>query len=149
MKRRDIRYQAAIIQDDKVLLIKHSEAKSGRSYWILPGGGIEPDETEEECVLREVKEETNLEVNIKSLLTDEPSPADSVYYSFKTYLCEPVKGNASPGYEPEPGVADFYSITDVKWFDLHGETDRNPEITSDPITYNQMQNLRKKLGYLT
>ena len=149
MSDRTIRYQAAIIQGDKILLIKHHEFKSGRSYWILPGGGIEPGETEEECILREVKEETSLDVNIKSLLMDESSYPDSVYRIFRTYLCEPVKGTATPGYEPEPEVAGYYSITEVKWFDLNDETDWNPEITTDPLTYNQLQSLRKKLGYLT
>ena len=149
MPDRTIRYQAAIIQDDKILLIKHSEFESGRSYWILPGGGIEPGETEEECVLREVKEETSLDVNIKSLLMDESSHPDSVYRIFRTYLCEPVAGTATPGYEPEPEVAEYYSITEVKWFDLNDETDWNPEITTDPLNYNQLQSLRKKLGYLT
>ena len=146
MAKRDIRYQAAIVQDNKIFLIKHSEVKSGRSYWVLPGGGIEADETEEECVLREVREETNLEVEIKRLLADEPRPTDSVYQSFKTYFCEPIRGKASPGYEPEPEVAGFYSITDVKWFDLQDEVGREQEIINDTIIYNQLQSLRKKPG---
>jgi ADP-ribose pyrophosphatase YjhB (NUDIX family) len=59
---RDIRYQGAIIRDHQILLIKHTTEKdTGTSYWIFPGGGIEPDETEEDCVRREMKGETNLE----------------------------------------------------------------------------------------
>ena len=49
------RYQGAIIQDHHILLIKQSEPASGRSYWLIPGGGIEPDETEEVCVQREMQ----------------------------------------------------------------------------------------------
>ena len=55
-------YQAAIIQDDHVLLIKILEHRSGREYWVLPGGGREAGESEEECVRREMKEETGLEL---------------------------------------------------------------------------------------
>lgn len=33
-----------------------------KGYWVPPGGGIEPGETYEEAVIREVKEETNMKV---------------------------------------------------------------------------------------
>ena len=45
---RHTRYQGVIIKDDHILLIKHTEHKSGRSYWVIPGGGREPDEPEKE-----------------------------------------------------------------------------------------------------
>jgi hypothetical protein len=32
---RTTRYQGAIIQDDQILLIKHTEHESGRSYWLV------------------------------------------------------------------------------------------------------------------
>ena len=69
--KRYTRYQGAIIQNNHILLIKQREHKTGRSYWIFPGGGIESDEIEE-CVQREMKEETNLDVRILSLLFYEP-----------------------------------------------------------------------------
>jgi len=146
---RDIRYQGAIIRDSHILLIKHHENESGKSYWILPGGGIEPGESEEDCVIREIKEETNLEVRIVSLILDEPNPTKSTYLSRKTYHCEPNIGEASPGFEPEPEAASWYSITEVKWFDLRNETGWDPELTSDPITYGQLQRVRNKLDYLS
>ena len=56
------RYQGVIIWDHQILLLKQIEHASGRSYWQIPGGGIEPDETEEQCVQREMREETGLDV---------------------------------------------------------------------------------------
>lgn len=55
---RIIRYQGAIIKDHHVLLLRHREHKTGRSYWLFPGGSIEENETEEQCVAREMFEET-------------------------------------------------------------------------------------------
>lgn len=147
MEERNIRYQGAIIRDNHILLIRHRENESGRSYWILPGGGIEPGETEEDCVLREIKEETNLDVRIVSLLVTEPSHYPN-YRSLKTYLCESNTIKASPGIEPEPDAASWYRIAEVKWFNLRDESDWNPELVADPYTYNELQRLRKKLGYL-
>ncbi len=148
MADRDVRYQGAIIRDHDILLIRHREHESGISYWLLPGGGIEPGETEEDCVIREMKEETNLEIRIVSLILDEPSFPSDLYRSRKTYHCEPNSGEASPGYEPEAEAASRYAIVEVKWFDLHDETSWDPVLIADPITYGQLQRVRKKLGYL-
>ncbi len=57
-----MRYRAtAIIVQDKKLLVIHRQ-KFNRDYYTLPGGGVEIDETFEEACIREVKEETGLDV---------------------------------------------------------------------------------------
>jgi 8-oxo-dGTP diphosphatase len=145
---RDTRYQGAVVRDDRILLIKHREHKSGRSYWILPGGGIEANETEEECVRREINEETNLDVRIICLLLNEPEPTQSTYLWRKTYLCVSDRGEASPGIEPEPEPASHYSIAEVKWFDLRDETTWDPELVADPITCGQLRRIQQQLGNL-
>ena len=71
---REIRYQGAIVQNDRILLIKHMPLRGGSPYWLIPGGGIEDGETEIECVRREMKEETNLVVEVIRLVLDEPGP---------------------------------------------------------------------------
>ncbi len=76
---RKIRYQGAIINDHQILLVRHAEHVSGRSYWIIPGGGIEAGETEEECVQREMLEETNLRVEVERLLLDEEGIRGGIY----------------------------------------------------------------------
>ena len=44
--------------DGKLVIVYAAE----KGYWTPPGGGIEPGETYEEAVIREVKEETNMKV---------------------------------------------------------------------------------------
>lgn len=148
MTDRQTRYQGAIIKDHHILLIKHREHDSGRSYWLFPGGGIETGETEEECVIREMKEETNLDIRIVSLLLKEPDYFGEVYHFSKTFLCEVTTGEASPGIEPEPEAAAHYSIVEVKWFDLRSEKNWDATLVKDPIIYFPLQRIRKKLGYL-
>jgi ADP-ribose pyrophosphatase YjhB (NUDIX family) len=52
-------------KDDRILLVKH---KYGQKKWSLPGGGIELGESVEEAAIREVKEETGLEIEISHLI---------------------------------------------------------------------------------
>ncbi len=146
---RHTRYQGMIIQDHKVLLIKHQSHTSELSFWVIPGGGIEESETEEECVIREMKEETHLDVKVNKLLFDEPSPPGGAYRWQKTYLCQVVSGEARPGYEPEPEAAAVYAIVEVRWFDLRDENGWGEDLQQDPFTYPQLVKLRKTLGYLS
>jgi 8-oxo-dGTP diphosphatase len=54
-----IRVAGLILHADRVLLIRHE--KEGRGYWLLPGGGVEPGETLEDALLRELAEECRLD----------------------------------------------------------------------------------------
>lgn len=141
------RYQGAIVRDHQILLIQHTNHADGRSYWLLPGGGIEPGEGEEACVVRELWEETSLAVRVERLLLDEAAEPGGVYQRRKTYLCVVEAGEASPGYEPEPDAAAAYGITAVAWFDLRSAASWPAELLTDQITHPLLQRLRVALGY--
>src|SRR5512139_3611425 len=112
-----IRCQGAIVKGSQVLLIQHREHASGRSYWLLPGGGQEDGESAEEGVVRDMREETGLEVKVERLLLDDPvvEGDGKVYNRYVTYLCRILSGEPKPGYEPETEASEFYSITKVGW----------------------------------
>jgi 8-oxo-dGTP diphosphatase len=48
---------------DKILLIKRATVPF-KGYWALPGGRLDPGETVEQTIVREVKEETGLDVAV-------------------------------------------------------------------------------------
>jgi len=54
----DLVVGAFVIYNDKLLLIRHAKLDK----WLPPGGHIEENETYDEAVMREVKEETGLDV---------------------------------------------------------------------------------------
>jgi 8-oxo-dGTP diphosphatase len=151
---RNTRYQGAIVQNHHILLIRQRILPTGRPVWLFPGGGLELGETEEECVKREMKEETNLDVRVVSLLLDEPpQPKESTTYaSIRTFLCEPLSEDAKPGNEPgtppEVEEAGLIDIVEVRWFDLRDESTWDLALVNDPIIYLPLQRLRRKLGYL-
>ncbi len=87
---------AAIIKNGLILMVLHRRPE--RSYWTLPGGGIEPGETPEQAAIREVMEEAGMEVKIVRLLY-----VDTItdWHSY-CFLAEPV-GSMEPslGIDPE------------------------------------------------
>ena len=116
-----VRYQAAMIQNDHLLLLKVNDRISGQTFWVIPGGGQEANETEEACVRREVFEETHLSVEVDRLVLDEQAPCGDFYHRNKTYRCQIMGGQARPGSEPEVDTAEHSTISEVGWFDM-----RNP-----------------------
>jgi ADP-ribose pyrophosphatase YjhB (NUDIX family) len=142
-----IRYQGAIIRDDHLLLIKHHEHESGHEYWILPGGAREPNETEEDCVKREMREETGLEILIERLLLDDVGVQMGTYQHLKTYLCNVESGEAYPGYEPEEQAAQVYAITEVRWFDLRNASEWEILLEAGPVTHAVVKRIGVNLGY--
>ena len=54
------RYRGIIIKDDKIALMKRT--KRGKRFYVFPGGGLEENETPEQCCKREVLEEFGINV---------------------------------------------------------------------------------------
>lgn len=62
---------AAIIKDkDKILIAQRNSKDHLAGKWEFPGGKIEPGETPEECLVREIREELRVDVEIGSFYDD-------------------------------------------------------------------------------
>lgn len=61
---------AAIIKngEGKILITQRNFKKSQGGLWEFPGGKIEKGETREEAIIREIKEELTIEINVESYL---------------------------------------------------------------------------------
>ncbi|MCL2288902.1 MAG: NUDIX hydrolase [Candidatus Bathyarchaeota archaeon] len=85
MKRYCGRTATAIIRypQDEILLIKRDTVPF-KGFWALPGGRLDEGETTEQACIREVKEETGLDVEIIYNLGDyhEHGFMDSVFYDY-------------------------------------------------------------------
>jgi len=88
---------AIIVENGKILLVKR-RYDPFRGDWSLPAGFIEYDESPENCVIREIKEEVNLDIRIKELFnvysgSDDPRTRAILV----VYLVEVVGGQLKPG----------------------------------------------------
>jgi ADP-ribose pyrophosphatase YjhB (NUDIX family) len=82
--------------------------KPGRDYCILPGGGVELDETFEQACLREVKEETGLDVlGLRQARVYYRENEQEVYYVAQVASGEPQLGGVEAQRHSE---ANHYSF---------------------------------------
>ncbi|MBN2421152.1 NUDIX hydrolase [Candidatus Woesearchaeota archaeon] len=63
-----IRASVILIKNNRVLVM-NSKYSSGKTIFLLPGGGVEDYETIEDAAIREVKEETNLDIELVHFIT--------------------------------------------------------------------------------
>lgn len=75
---------------DKYLLIKRTEIKRGKPnsfplYWDIPGGMVEDGELPQDAVIRETKEEVNLDIEVGNII-HEDSNYDEIKKSVYTRL---------------------------------------------------------------
>ncbi|MCB9421229.1 MAG: NUDIX domain-containing protein [Ardenticatenaceae bacterium] len=64
------RVTLVIVRDEKILLIDRQ--RNGRSYYVIPGGGVEPGESLAQAAIREAREELSLDVELGPLLYTRP-----------------------------------------------------------------------------
>ena len=83
--------RAIIFKDNKLLVFFRRKIKDGNeiTYYAIPGGHVEGNETCEETVIRELKEEMNLDIEILGylgeLIVDD---REEHYYHAKIVGCE-------------------------------------------------------------
>jgi len=89
-----IKVVAALIKkEDKYLIAKRSTgSKEVMGKWEFPGGKVEPNETEENAIEREIKEEFEMNIKAIKFLTNNVCEYPSKTIDLRLYECEYLSG---------------------------------------------------------
>jgi len=113
----------AIEKEGKILLGKRAPGSFQAGKWCLPGGFVEFDDNFVDSAIREVKEETDLDVEINAILSVSSNFLSSDLHALVVSLRATVIGGT-----PRPGD----DIVELQWFDIAGQL---PEMAFSADTY--------------
>lgn len=90
-----IRAAGILIQNNSIALMHR--IKNGKEYYVIPGGGVEENETTEEATIREIKEEVGIDVKVIKKMYEYKDEKSSQLF----YLVEQTGGVFGTGEGPE------------------------------------------------
>ena len=114
---------SAVVTDEygHLLLAKRTD----NNLWTIPGGTMKPGETITESALREVKEETGIDVEVVSLVGIYSNPKHVVEYSdgevrqqFSVcFACRPIGGELATS--DETSEVGYFSPDEIEGMEIH------------------------------
>ncbi len=86
---------AAVIQNDegKILIAQRNLQKAQGGLWEFPGGKIESNETKEEAIVREIKEEMDIEIKVIGYIAQKIYNYPNKDINLIAMECKHVSGN--------------------------------------------------------
>ena len=106
---------AVVVDDDRLLLIRRGHGPAA-GKWSLPGGRVEFGETMAEALVREVHEETGLDVVVGAYIGHVEIVGDDHHYVVHDY--------AAVAFDAEVLVAGD-DAAEAAWIELHAVADLN------------------------
>ncbi len=84
---------AIIVHTDKILCVQRNESKYEyvSFKYEFPGGKIEPDETAENALIREIKEELHMDIHIQNLFLTVEHTYPDFHITMHSYICDTEK----------------------------------------------------------
>ena len=84
---------AAIIKkNNKYLIVQRNRKKHLGLKWEFPGGKVQKNETFEEALAREIKEELNIKISLQDKITEEKYKDEKIDIILHYYLCTQESG---------------------------------------------------------
>lgn len=108
-----------VVHDGALLLVRRGRAP-GRGQWSVPGGRVRPGETLHEAVVREVAEETGLEVAVDRFVgwTERIGADGKHHFVILDFLALPADPEPLPSPADDAVDARFVDLDEVAEYDL-------------------------------
>jgi len=83
---------ALIEKDDKIFIAKRATGKSAFGKWEFPGGKVESNETEENAIEREIKEEFDVIIKAQKFIINNICQTPERVIDLRLYECKYLTG---------------------------------------------------------
>ena len=115
-------------EDNETLLVKRGfNSKNQVGVWSKPGGAVDMEEKVEDAVIREIKEELGVDIELIKFLgfTNHIIKSENQHWIAFNYLAKIIKG--------EPQILEPEKIAEIKWFSFDKLPENLSQTTSEPI----------------
>jgi 8-oxo-dGTP diphosphatase len=110
-----VRVGGILIEENKILLLKHEGVGKKEYLWSPPGGGVDFGEHAETNLKREFIEETGLHIRVHELIFVNEFISDNIHAIELYFKVENIGGNLKLGNDPEMGSEQI--LSDLAFFD--------------------------------
>lgn len=97
---------AVIEKEGKILIARRRRGSHLEGKWEFPGGKMEPGETPEECLRRELREEFGVEAEVGEFICSSPYDYGHIFIELLAYRVKRVEGGFS-----------LNSHAEIRWVD--------------------------------
>lgn len=106
---------AAVIRKDGMIFATQRGYGDFKDWWEFPGGKVEPGESLEEALKREIREELSAEIRIEKLLRTVEWDYPAFHLTLHCFLCSLATEGVSLNEHEAARWLDGTSIYSVKW----------------------------------
>mgnify|MGYP001164770162 CR=1 FL=1 len=106
---------AIIYFKDKILVTQRSEKMKLPLKWEFPGGKLEKDESEIECIKREIKEEINIDIDILERLSNSVYDYGTFKINLIPFTANYISGEIILSEHKDYKLIDKSELADLDW----------------------------------
>lgn len=106
---------AIIYFKDKILVTQRSETMNLPLKWEFPGGKLEPNESEINCIKREILEEINIKIDVVKKLSDSIFDYGTIQIKLIPFIANFISGDIILAEHKEYRLLDISELSNLDW----------------------------------
>ena len=106
---------AIILKDEKILVAQRNEKMKLPLKWEFPGGKLENNETEIDCIKREIKEEININIEVLQKLSNNIHDYGTFKINLMPFLVQYISGEIKLSEHKDYRLLERSQLSNLDW----------------------------------